>query len=124
MDAYMVKNRFASATLIKELRGDFLNTLKVVEGGLDDYAFHRWLPERSQWRQQILASLYDAQMFSFQGCDYDAIHNKRNEITKLMKSLFIDSKFRRAIDAATNTPSYFRDRISILKRELNKLIAE
>lgn len=122
MDRYMATNRHLSDTDIDLMRGDFLNTLNVVEAGFGPHAFHRWQPERGQWRQQVLASLYDAQMFACRGLDSQLVQAKQDEIVTAMKGLCSKTKFRQAIDSATNTPTYFRDRINFLSQELAAIL--
>jgi len=123
MDKYMSQNQHISEVQIDILKRDFLSTISIVEAAFGDHAFHRWQPERGEWRQQVLASLYDTQMFACRNLAIDAVRVKREQVLDLMKVLCNDSEFRRAIDAATNTPNYFKYRIRIFKRELDKILA-
>ena len=118
MDKFMEDNRTTSKEEIEDMRIDFLNTLDVVEACFGDNAFKRYLPAKNQWRQLVLASLYDAQMFSCRGFDISSIGSRRDEIEREYKKLFLNKDFRNAIDAATNTPTYFTRRISDVKTVL------
>ena len=118
MDWYMTTNRHMPTQKIEAFRIEFIKTLKIIDLALGEHAFHRWEPERNHWRQQVLASLFDAQMFAFRALDKTSVINKKKEILDAMKSLFSDTVFRKAIDAATNNPSNFRDRINLLKNKL------
>jgi hypothetical protein len=124
MDRYMADNQRPSPNALKEAREDFYNTLEVVESAFGEHAFQRWEPKRKQWRHQVLAALYDAQMFACRGRDPEQVRPKRAEILGLMKDLFSDEDFRRSIDAATNTPSFFRSRIRQVSDILDMAVAD
>lgn len=122
MDHFMFTYRNPDRKLLKELRDDFLKTLDVVDACFDGNAFNRWQPEKGTWRRQVLASLYDAQMFACQGRDPDVARGRKDILTEELKKLFEAEEFRRAIDAATNTPSYFRARIELMSRMLDRVL--
>jgi hypothetical protein len=124
MDRFMADNRHITSPKLKELKDDFLKTITVVDSCFGEYAFRRWLPEKEQWKRQILASLYDAQMFSCRGLIADKLRPKRNQILSALQKLFNDGEFRKAIDAATNTPAFFRHRIDIVRKMLVKISGE
>jgi len=118
----MSENQKPLSPMIEEMRNDFLSTLDTVEACFAENAFRRWIPEREQWRQQILASIYDAQMFACRGISIDEARTHRPSILDRFKRLFEDSEFRRSVDAATNTPSYFKARIQIVKTMLEEIL--
>jgi hypothetical protein len=120
MDSFMSANRNPDNGTLSALRQTFLDTPGVVTTVFGDHAFHRWMPERRVWRNQVLAALYDAQMFSCQYYTQDQLSPYAGETVTAFKKLFADDGFRRSIDAATNTPSYFKDRI----RQLRQLVVE
>ena len=124
MDLFMSENQKPSSPTIEEMRQDFLATLDTVEGCFGENAFRRWIPEREQWRQQILASIYDSQMFACRGISIDDARAYRSKILNTFKQLFDDSEFRRSVDAATNTPSYFKTRIQIVKSMLEEILTQ
>lgn len=112
MDSFMEKNRNMHINEINDYRQLFLDTLGKVTYVFGDHSFHRWMPEKNTWRHQVLASLYDAQMFSFQKFPRSHIEGKSEIIMEKFIKLFEDDDFRKSIDAATNTPQYIRVRIS------------
>lgn len=122
LDSYMDKNAKMADEQLIEARNDFLLTLNTVEVCFGNYAFRRWVPERNLWRQQVLASLYDAEMFACRGLPLEKVTQKQGEIIDNLKVLFQDKEFRRAIDASTNTPVYFRTRIHKLKDMLQRIV--
>ncbi len=122
MDRYMADNQKMPDKMIQEARVDFFETLRTVEACFGEHAFRRWLPEKKTWKQQILASLYDAQMFSCRGIPPEFAYSKQAIILRRLVDMFGDNDFRRAIDAATNTPSYFTSRIKIMRDMLNDVL--
>ncbi len=112
MDTYMSDNQHMGKRELALIRSDFMETIEVVEAGFGDYAFKRWDPDKQAWRQQVLASLYDAQMFACRGQDSALLRKHRTKIVRQLKRLFSDGEFRRSIDSATNTPRLFRARIT------------
>ena len=122
MDLFMENNQKMTDEKIQELRKDFSQTLEVIEAAFGNNAFKRWVPERSQWKQQVLASLYDAQMFACRGLNANEILPKRGDIIQGLKKLFSDPEFRQSVDAATNTPTYFTRRIIIMQNMIYEII--
>jgi hypothetical protein len=120
MDSFMASNQQAPEEWIEEARADFMETLIAVQAAFGDSAFKRWMPEKDAWRQQVLASLFDAQMFAARGLDPVVLRRRRKRIETATKRLFEDEAFRRAIDAATNTPRLFRSRIQTMRGLLEK----
>jgi len=119
MDEYMRTSQRLPLNNLDEMRRDFLQTLDVVEACFGDNAYQRWVPERQQWRQQILASLYDAQMFGCRGFAVAQVRPKREAIVQGLQQLFSNSDFRKAVDAATNTPTYFKTRIRMIRQMIS-----
>jgi hypothetical protein len=124
MDSFMASQQNASDAWIQDARADFMETLTVVNAAFGDTAFKRWVPEKDAWRQQVLASLFDAQMFASRGRDATVLGRRRRRIVNATKRLFGDDEFRRAIDAATNTPRLFRSRIETMRGLLNDASGE
>jgi hypothetical protein len=124
MDGFMDKNKNLNKPELEELQKSFLRTLEVVISVFGENAFHRWMPERRVWRQHVLAALYDAQMFSLQHFQSKDLVEDRDRIIVKFKELFDDSTFRQSIDAATNTPTYFKDRIRRMQRLIEDVISE
>lgn len=80
------------------------------------------MPEKDKWKNKILAALFDAEMFACSGFSAEELRPKQKEIIENMKALFSDEKFRKSIDAGTNAPGSFRERIKIVKEMLNQTI--
>ncbi|MDD5007250.1 MAG: DUF262 domain-containing protein [Syntrophorhabdaceae bacterium] len=124
MDKYMEEHQYASPENIAELRADFFNTIDVVKNAFGDFAFQRWIPEKQAWRGQILASLYDAEMFAARGLAPAAVAQKQERIVMGLKEAFLDEEFRKSISAATNNIGNFRTRVSKLTSMLQQSITE
>ena len=118
----MDQNAKMSNEQLAEARNDFLSTLNIVEACFGNYTFRRWVPERSIWRQQVTASLYDAEMFACRGLSLDSVQQKQDEILANLKDLFQDKELRKAIEASNNIPVYFRIRIEKLKDMLQRVL--
>jgi hypothetical protein len=122
MDHYMAANQRPSKALLVELRNDFTSTLEAVAAAFGQSTFRRWQPDKATWRKQVLASLFDAQMFACRGRDAAQLRGKQNEILEAFKNLFKDEPFRTSIDAATNTPSFFKRRIETVGEMIQRVL--
>jgi hypothetical protein len=113
MDEFMRENRRAAPNLINEMRMEFLDALNTVYSVFGGKSFRRWSPETEAWGNQIVASVFDAQMFGVA----HALMNGANPVRarESFIGLFSDDEFRKNIDAATNTPSFFRARVNIAR---------
>ncbi len=120
MDDFMANNRQPPEKWLKEAKKDFLGTLEVVSQVFGESAFQRWEPEKQKWRRQVLASLFDAEMFACRGFSPEDFQGKAHKITNEFKTQFSDPDFRKSIDAATNTPSLFKQRIAAVQTLLSK----
>jgi hypothetical protein len=122
MDHFMVAHQRLTKKTRDELEKDFLATVAVVRGAYGEYAFRRWLPEKGQWRRQVLASMYDAEMFACRGLSVEKVERCQKAIIAGTKALFGNEDFRRSIDAATNASASFRHRINAMKAVLAKAL--
>ena len=122
MDRYMADNQHMPKNKIEELKQDFMNTVQVVERGFGEFAFRRYLPEKGQWRGQVLASLYDAEMFASRGLNPEQVENKKAQITAELAVLFQKEEFLKAISAATNNIGNFRTRVSTVLDMLREIV--
>jgi len=111
----MQENQRVNEPRLRAMERDFLSTLQTVGAAFGEYAFRRWQKDKQTWRKQVLAALYDAQMFACRKLDRVQVREKRNKILKGLKALFANDEFRRSIDSATNTPNYFRHRIGCVR---------
>lgn len=115
MDRFMADHKNASAKEVSIMETAFRRALRAVEAAFGDNAFQRWQPEKKSWRKPVLASLFDAQMFAVQDMDPAQLTPKRARIVAALKARFSDEEFRKTVDAATNTPASFRDRIRAVR---------
>lgn len=122
MDSFMEENRNPQADQLLVMENDFTRTLSTVTGIFGEHSFHRWVPERAIWRRQVLAALYDSQMFACREYELAALSPFKEEIVGRYKKLFEESAFRSAIDAATNTPALFKARIERMRELLEGVI--
>jgi len=119
MDRFMESNRRIDLHECQLLKDDFLRTLEVVSACFGEHAFKRWVPGKNQWRQQVLAALFDAEMFACRGLRPGDCAPRQAKIIERMKTLFEDQEFHKSITLATNTPSYFRARIDEVRKVLD-----
>lgn len=123
MDEFMSENQRMETRALELAHEDFDATLNAVEAAFGPHSFQRWVPGKSAWRQQVLASLFDAEMFAARGKDPARLKEKAGYIEAELKKLFSDGEFREAIDAATNTPALFRRRITMMSDLLDGAVA-
>jgi Protein of unknown function DUF262 len=124
MDDFMSENQHMGSKQLDSARRDFRATLEAVEAGFGEHAFQRWVPSRRLWRRQVLASLYDAEMFASRGRDPERLRARRDAIEAGLKRLFSNDEFRSAIDAATNTPRLFQTRTAMMREMVDSAIAD
>lgn len=122
MDRFMVDNQRMPTHQLEEARQSFLSTLDTVAACFGEHAFQRWRPERGQWRQQVLASLYDAEMFACMEFSAEQVRPKQDQIIEGLRKLFDDAEFRQAIDAGTNAPGSFRTRVEMMQSMLRSVV--
>lgn len=122
MDNFMSENKELDPVTLRSWGRQFMDTLGTVEVCFGETPFRRWIPEKGTWRKQILASLFDAQMFACQNFQADQLRNKRDKILRDFKNLFSDAEFRKSIDAATNTPALFKARIGLVRGILGEAV--
>ena len=123
LDLYMSTHQRPSKIELTDMRDDFLRTLDVVNAVFGEYAFRRWVPEREHWRKQIVAALFDAQMFAAMSYGAPQLAPHRDEVLRRFRLLFSDKEFRGSIDAATNTPLLFRSRIKSVRALFDDVIS-
>lgn len=123
MDRFMQKNRRMSDAALEELAASFTTALRKARMVFGTNTFQRWQPEKAEWRKQVLASIYDVQMFGLIPFDEPTLLAHKEAIVAKLKQLFDDQAFRKSIDAATNTPSYFKERVRIFQDAVNDILA-
>lgn len=124
MDNFMAAHQYAQKSERAEMRSDFLNTISCVRAAFGEHAFQRYDPATKQWRRQVLAALFDAQMFASQGRQPQLLEPCQEQIVCGMAELFAKQEFLDTVDAATNTPSYFRGRIEMVRDLIDATVAQ
>ena len=112
MNEFMVRHQYAKGETLRGFANRFRSTLDGVEVLFGEHAFQRWQPEKGEWRNQLLAALFDAEMLAVDGLDPGRLAPKQDQFLSRFLELFSDPSFREAIDAATNTPVLFERRIA------------
>jgi hypothetical protein len=123
MDEFMAEYQHLGKSQLDAANEDFRNTIRNVDAAFGDHAFHRWVPASGTWRRQVIAALFDAEMFACRGMDAQALTAARPRIEHGLKKLFGDNEFRESIDAATNTPRLFRRRITTMRNLLEQALS-
>ncbi|MCD0169468.1 DUF262 domain-containing protein [Deinococcus sp. 23YEL01] len=122
LDGFMNTNRNVSDDRLKEYESDFISTLQVVNHIFGTDSFSRWLPEASKWRNQPIAALFDTQMLALSGTSLEEVVGKEGAIISGYKNLFNNPDFRKSIDAATNTPSFFKYRVEAFRSVISEIL--
>lgn len=123
MDQFMATNQHTADDDLVDVREDFLSTLDNVAAAFGDHTFQRWVPDSSSWRKQVIAALYDAEMFATRGRDLDELRAASAAIVAGVQELFKHDDFRKSIDAATNTPALFKARIEMVSQVVDGALA-
>lgn len=123
LDKFMADNQRAKQSVLRSMEREFVQTLQTVDAAFGEHAFRRYTPETGSWRAQILAALFDAQMFACMKWTPEQIAGHEAEIADAYQHLFSNPEFRQSIDAATNTPKLFRRRIEMVDELLTRILA-
>jgi hypothetical protein len=122
MDSFMERHQKDAPSKLKRHRADFEDALKASEVVFGEHAFKR--PEGSNWRDQFLAGMYDAQMVAMSllsTAKLDRLKKHRTAALTGIRQLFADSTFEVAVRQATNTPGRVRHRIQAVADMLRDL---
>ncbi|GGP61659.1 DUF262 domain-containing protein [Streptomyces abikoensis] len=122
LDSYMGEQHKISSTEVEHLRAEFRGAIRRARAAFGENAFQRWSPEKQTWRKQVLAALFDAEIFALSEFAEEDLLIHQAEILEGVKNLFSDKEFRGVVDAATNTPAYFRARIQIMRDMIARTI--
>lgn len=115
MDNFMAKNRKPSTATLKKFELSFNNALENCNAIWGENAFRRYTA--GSFRDQFLASIYDAQMIavdSLSPATIAKLKSKKSAILAATKKLFSDKRFEEAVRSSTNTPSRVRYRIEAI----------
>jgi hypothetical protein len=125
LDEYMAENQGLPKAEVDELRESFRIAVRKSVAAFGDHVFRRWVPApKSYWRKQVLAAAYDAEIFAVLDFDEQRLRENRELLVAGLVTLFEDPDFRRSVDSATNTPSYFRDRIKAVRAMIAEVLGE
>lgn len=122
LDRFMADNHAMPPGRVEEMRGEFNKAIEKAVAAFGSTTFRRWVPEKETWRKQVLASAYDAEIFGVIPYPEEQLRSHQPQLIDELKLLFSDEDFRRAIDAATNTPTYFRERISMMRAMISSVL--
>lgn len=122
MDSFMESHRDPDQAELQQLEASFMLALESVQAVFEGSAFHRWNESTGTWRRQVLAALFDAQMFALQYFDPFVVRPHKVAIVEGFKALFGNDEFRQSIDAATNTPRLFKKRIEKMKELVESIV--
>lgn len=112
MDDFMAKHRKPTKTELLNLETAFNKALENCKVLWGEDAFRRY--SAGGFRDQFLASIYDAQMIAVDLLSTAEIANvlkKKSALLQATKKLFSDKRFEESVRASTNTPSRVRYRI-------------
>lgn len=122
LDRFMTDHQKATKAELTAMQVDFEYKLSQIQAAYGEHAFRRYTPETKTWRKPIVAALFDAQMFSIGDHDPGVLAQHSTEIGRRYTDLFSDQSFRRSIDAATNTPALFRERIATMRDIVTEVV--
>lgn len=122
MNAFMEQNYNANKQRVRELRKTFLATIERTSVAFGELAFRRWSPRSGKWGNQILATLFDAQMLACEGLPPDSLEGAAARIQDGMRELFDNQDFVRSIGSATNTAAFVRHRVEAVRGLVESVI--
>jgi len=93
------------------LKKEFDASVAKVEVVFADTAFRRYNSDQGRHGNQVLASVYDAQMLALSAFELNDLKDNAQQIRDGMKALFADAEFLAVVGAATNTPRSLRERV-------------
>ena len=123
MDSFMENHATTSPSRITELIASFQSALLGCEEIWGSDAFKR--PDKTTWRDQMLAGMYDAQMIAVSMLDKEEVRQltrRKVQVRSATRALFDNLEFDAAVRVATNTPSRVKYRIETMHDALKKTI--
>lgn len=122
LDNFMADNHAMPSSEVEALRREFRGAVRKSVAAFGPYVFRRWVPEKSFWRKQVLASAYDAEIFGVMPYTEHDLRVHQERLIAELQNLFSNREFRRAVDSATNTPTYFRERIQAMQAMVSSVL--
>jgi hypothetical protein len=120
MDTFMAQNQAMNEADLTTIRTEFHRVLDVVEAGFGEHAFARFQATRGQWRRQVVAAVYDAEMLAAQNFDLADVKPRRDDIIEATRKMFGTKRFQESTEAATNATKAFEYRIGAMDRLLRR----
>ncbi|TXH90410.1 MAG: DUF262 domain-containing protein [Rhodoferax sp.] len=122
MDDFMARHRKLSKPDLQKLETQFNSALQNCSNLWGEHAFRRY--SAGTFRDQFLASIYDAQMIAVEQLTKAELlnaHKRKSELLTATKKLFQDKRFEESVRASTNTPSRVRYRIDAVTNLLKTI---
>lgn len=116
MDSYMLKYQGADEVAARFLCEPFNVAIDRCEKIWGQFAFRR--PDKNDWRDQMLAGMYDAQMLAADSLSQGQFSNamkRAKVIVAQTRELFDDDEFDTAVRTGTNTPARIRYRVDRMR---------
>lgn len=115
MDNFMSRHRKPSKSSMSDLEKLFNTALNNCQELWGVHAFRRY--STGVFRDQFLASIYDAQMIAVDQLNTRQLNNalsRKPAVLAATKNLFTDERFEESVRSSTNTPSRVRYRIEAM----------
>ena len=122
MDNFMATNKKIRPADLEKISKNYLRALSRCQKLWGETAFKRHTG--TGYRDQFLASIYDAQMISVADLSvgrFNEILGKKAKLQTEMKKLFSNEDFEEAIRVSTNTPSKVKHRVSTVTKLLGAI---
>ncbi|WP_212509539.1 DUF262 domain-containing protein [Agrobacterium tumefaciens] len=119
LDNFMKENQHRQGIWLTNLEDAFDRAIGYCEAFWGVNAFHR--AENAGWRDQSLASIFDAQMVALSILPDNVlsrVFNRSDDVMTEMHDLFSDPQFLEATRTSTNTPSRVKYRIEMVRAML------
>lgn len=115
LNNYMETNEKLNPSKLAGLKRDFLDTLQMVVSVYGANSFRRWLVNKDQWNNKVMAAMFDAQMIGFYKQE---IKDPAVVLDKSIQAFKNDKQFDASIDKGTNAKKSLVYRISKVREIL------
>lgn len=112
MNAFAGSQKNATKARLRAMKKDFTETVAKVNAAFGDAAFRRYRPQ-GDYGQQVLASVYDAQMLALNGVSLAEARGNGKALRAGMEKLFETPAFLESIGSQTNTPRSVKTRVQL-----------
>lgn len=124
MDTFMQTHQNPTESQLRDFRVAFETSLTTCEALWGQDSFKRL--DFGNWRDQMLAGMYDAQMIAVDRLSKEQRENlmeKKRAVSDATSQLFADFEFESAVRVATNTPSKLEYRVNAVYTSLISALA-